>query len=209
MQNKALFFDRDDTLIVDKNYMYKVADLEYFPDTIPTLKKLQELGFLLFIITNQSGVGRGYFSVEQMHEFNNHMISDLASQGIEIKELVFCPHAPEDNCECRKPKPKPKPKVKPKTKSKKKKKVSSAKAKAGAKPKAKATKAKPKVVKKKTLPAVPVKKKSDDGDDDTASSAEEEEAAEAAAEEKMSFCGECGTPALPNTRFCLGCGMHL
>jgi histidinol-phosphate phosphatase family protein len=106
MQNKAIFFDRDDTLIIDKNYMFKPDDLEFFPDTISTLKSLQQAGYLLFIVTNQSGVGRGYFSVDQMHEFNNHMLRDLKSKGIEIKELVFCPHAPDDGCDCRKPSPK-------------------------------------------------------------------------------------------------------
>ena len=106
MENKAIFFDRDDTLIIDKNYMFKTTDLEYFPDTISTLKKLQELGFHLFIVTNQSGVGRGFFTLEQMHEFNNHMLKDLKAHGVEIKELVFCPHAPNDLCECRKPKAK-------------------------------------------------------------------------------------------------------
>ena len=106
MQNMAIFFDRDDTLIVDKGYMFNPSDLAYFPDTIEVLRSLQKKGYLLFIVTNQSGVGRGYFSIDQMHEFNDFMLADLKSHGVEIKELVFCPHSPEDSCDCRKPSPK-------------------------------------------------------------------------------------------------------
>lgn len=106
MSNKAIFFDRDDTLIKDLGYMHKVSDLVYFPNTIKTLKTLSEQNYLLFIVTNQSGVGRGYFDIDQMHKFNKNLISDLSAKGVEIKELVFCPHAPEDKCDCRKPHPK-------------------------------------------------------------------------------------------------------
>lgn len=106
MTNKAIFFDRDDTLIMDTGYMYKTCDLKYFPDTISTLRTLLDQNYLIFIVTNQSGVGRGYFTIDQMHKFNQHMLNDLKKQGIEIQEITFCPHAPEDNCECRKPHPK-------------------------------------------------------------------------------------------------------
>lgn len=105
MGHKAIFFDRDDTLIKDKGYMYRIEDLEFFSDTIEVLQKLQGNGYLLFIVTNQSGIGRGYFSIKQMHEFNNHMIAELHKHGIKISDLAFCPHSPEDNCNCRKPSP--------------------------------------------------------------------------------------------------------
>jgi D-glycero-D-manno-heptose 1,7-bisphosphate phosphatase len=106
MKKKAVFFDRDDTLIVDSGYMHKPKDLKFFPDTFSVLQELQRRGYLLFIVTNQSGIGRGYFSEEDMHKFNQHMLEQLAQQNIKISEIVFCPHAPEDNCDCRKPKPK-------------------------------------------------------------------------------------------------------
>lgn len=106
MTNKAIFFDRDDTLIEDTGYMHKNSDLKYFPKTIEVLQKLKVKGFEIFIVTNQSGVGRGYFDIDKMHKFNSYLIDDLASNGIEIKAIAFCPHAPEENCECRKPKPK-------------------------------------------------------------------------------------------------------
>ena len=106
MNKKALFFDRDNTLIIDTNYMYKLEDLKYFPDTIEELKRFQKAGYLLFIITNQSGVGRGYFSLKQMHAFNNNMLKDFTARGVNFTDLAFCPHSPEDNCDCRKPHPK-------------------------------------------------------------------------------------------------------
>ena len=106
MTNKAVFFDRDDTLIKDVGYMFDPEDLKYFPRTIETLKVLAENNFELFIVTNQSGVGRGYFTLDQMHKFNDHLQEDLKKQGIEIKDIAFCPHSPEDNCGCRKPLPK-------------------------------------------------------------------------------------------------------
>lgn len=106
MSNKAIFFDRDDTLIKDKGYMYKVEDLDFFPDTFNVLKELQAKGYLLFIVTNQSGIGRGYFKESDMHAFHEAMITELEKQNIKIEKIVFCPHSPEDKCDCRKPSPK-------------------------------------------------------------------------------------------------------
>jgi D,D-heptose 1,7-bisphosphate phosphatase len=106
MPAKAIFFDRDDTLIIDTGYMYKLEDLNFFEDTFTVLKKFQKKGYLLFIITNQSGIGRGLYTEDDMHKFNKNMLTVLESEGIKITDLVFCPHAPEDNCACRKPSPK-------------------------------------------------------------------------------------------------------
>ncbi len=106
MSSKAIFFDRDDTLIHDSNYMYKIEQLNFIDGVFKTLKELQDRNYLLFIVTNQSGIGRGYFEEKDMHNFNNHMLGKLLEQGIKITDIAFCPHAPEDNCECRKPSPK-------------------------------------------------------------------------------------------------------
>lgn len=106
MKRKAIFFDRDDTLIKDKGYMFDPLDLEFFPKTFEVLRELEEMGFLLFIVTNQSGIGRGLFNVEDMEHFHLHMIQELIDQDIEIVEIAFCPHKPDDLCDCRKPSPK-------------------------------------------------------------------------------------------------------
>lgn len=105
MKNKAVFFDRDGTLIIDKHYLSNPDDVVYFDDTFHVLKTLQERGYLLFIVTNQSGIGRGFFSESEMHQVHQKMLYDFQKEGIEIKDIVFCPHSPEDNCDCRKPHP--------------------------------------------------------------------------------------------------------
>ena len=102
-KKKAIFLDRDGTIIVDKVETRKIEDLEFVQD-IDSLKKLKDAGYLLIIITNQSGIGKGHYSVEEMHKFNSHMINELAQMGIQIDALYYCPHTIEDNCQCKKPK---------------------------------------------------------------------------------------------------------
>ncbi|MFX0041769.1 MAG: D-glycero-alpha-D-manno-heptose-1,7-bisphosphate 7-phosphatase [Candidatus Hodarchaeota archaeon] len=102
---KAIFLDRDGTIIEDKDYAYKIEDLELLPGVIEGLKLLQK-EFIFFIITNQSGIGRGYYTVEDFHIFNNHLIKELKKYSIKIEKTYYCPHLKEANCECRKPKTK-------------------------------------------------------------------------------------------------------
>ena len=105
VKKKALILDRDGTLIEDKDYAYKIEDLEILPGVIEGLKLLQK-EFLFFIVTNQSGIGRGYYTTEDFHNFNNHLIRLLKEENIDIIRTFFCPHLREDDCECRKPKTK-------------------------------------------------------------------------------------------------------
>jgi len=100
---KAIILDRDGTLIEDKNFAYKVEDFELLPGVIEGLKLLQR-DFLLFIVTNQSGIGRGYYSENDFFKFNNHLIKVLEENQIRIEKTFYCPHIKEENCECRKPK---------------------------------------------------------------------------------------------------------
>lgn len=89
---------------MDKNYLSRVEDLEYFPDTIKALQILQGLGFELFIVTNQSGVGRGYFSLENVYVIHKQLQNDLRTSKLHpFKDFAICPHAPDDACKCRKP----------------------------------------------------------------------------------------------------------
>jgi len=104
-KKKAIILDRDGVLIEDKNYSYRIEDLEVLPGVIEGLKQLQQY-FLFFIVTNQSGIGRGYYTVEDFHKYNNHLISILYDNNIKIEKTFFCPHVKEDNCDCRKPNPK-------------------------------------------------------------------------------------------------------
>lgn len=78
--------------------------MEYFPDTLKALQLLQSLGYELFIVTNQSGVGRGYFSLENVYVIHKQLQNDLREHKLNpFKDFAICPHSPDDKCECRKP----------------------------------------------------------------------------------------------------------
>ena len=78
--------------------------MEYFPDTLKALQLLQTLGFELFVVTNQSGVGRGYFSLENVYVIHKQLQNDLSEHKLSpFKDFAICPHSPDDKCECRKP----------------------------------------------------------------------------------------------------------
>lgn len=81
-----------------------MEDIEYFPDTMKALEIFQSLGFDLFIVTNQSGVGRGYFSLENVYVIHRQLQNDLREVKLSpFKDFAICPHAPQDDCDCRKP----------------------------------------------------------------------------------------------------------
>lgn len=103
MKNKAVFLDRDGTLNVDYGYVHKKEDWKWIDGVIPTLKVLQQKGYLLIIITNQSGIGRGYYNEEDALSLFQYMKEDLKKYGVEIAKIYYCPHFQED-CTCRKPK---------------------------------------------------------------------------------------------------------
>jgi len=110
MSNKAVFLDRDGTINVEKNYLYKIEDFEYITGVPDALKILSDLGYLLVIITNQSGIARGYYTEEDYLRLNDWMIKDLKKRGIKIAGSYYCPHHPEAAvskyrklCDCRKP----------------------------------------------------------------------------------------------------------
>lgn len=109
--NKAIFLDRDGTINVEKHYLHKIEDFEFLPGVIEGLKLLQEAGYLLIVITNQSGIARGYYNEEDFQKLNEWMIEKLKENGVNISKVYYCPHLPDANiekyrieCECRKPK---------------------------------------------------------------------------------------------------------
>ncbi len=101
-RERFVVLDRDGVLNKDPGYVHKLEDFELYPNVIEGLNLLKD-NFKFIIITNQSGIGRGYYTEEQMHEFNNKLIKELNKQGIKIEKIYFCPHTPEQNCDCRKP----------------------------------------------------------------------------------------------------------
>ena len=106
---KAIFLDRDGTINVEKDYIYKSEDLVFEEGTIEALKTFKNLGYILIVISNQSGIARGYFTEEDLNIFNNNMNEILKKNGVEIVEFYCCPHHPDGIgeykkvCECRKP----------------------------------------------------------------------------------------------------------
>ncbi|MAE93666.1 MAG: hypothetical protein CL910_03300 [Deltaproteobacteria bacterium] len=99
------FLDRDGTLVRDPGYVHRVEDYALLPGVALGLRQLQEAGFRLAIVTNQSGIGRGLFSEDDFARFQAHLVSDLAAQGVEIDATFHCPHGPDEGCPCRKPAP--------------------------------------------------------------------------------------------------------
>jgi len=99
---KAIFLDRDGTIIEDKGYIYKKEDLTFIQGAVKALQLLQER-YELYVITNQAGIGQGIFSERQYSEFNEHFIELLKRENIRINRVYHCPHTKEVRCECRKP----------------------------------------------------------------------------------------------------------
>jgi D-glycero-D-manno-heptose 1,7-bisphosphate phosphatase len=111
-KNKAVFFDRDGTINVEKNFLIDPLEFEFIAGVPEALKRLQEAGFLLVVVTNQSGIARGYFSLRQVNRLHDHMRRLLAGYGVGISAIYVCPHHPAfaagdsgGECECRKGKP--------------------------------------------------------------------------------------------------------
>jgi rfaE bifunctional protein nucleotidyltransferase chain/domain len=99
----AIFLDRDGTIIKDKNYSFDPNTIEFEDGALEGLRSLATK-FELFIITNQSGVGRGLFTLEDVDAFHRVLAEKLKAADISLKQILVCPHRPEENCECRKPK---------------------------------------------------------------------------------------------------------
>lgn len=102
---RYVLLDRDGTIIVDKHYLHDPDGVELLPLAAEGLKRIQGMGFGLVVLSNQSGVGRGYYTEEDVHACNRRMIELLEAEGVAIDGVFFCPHEPEAACDCRKPAP--------------------------------------------------------------------------------------------------------
>lgn len=100
MKRPAIFLDRDGTLIEEVNYLSTVDDLRLFSFTEEAIRKFREMDFLIFVVTNQSGIGREVFAESAMHEIHDEIQKQLNGS---IDGFYFCPHLPCDGCLCRKP----------------------------------------------------------------------------------------------------------
>ena len=100
---KAIFLDRDGTINREVSYLCDIEKLCLLPGVIKALQILKEKGYLLIVITNQSGVGRGYFTIEEVWRINEYMNQCLSAYDVQIDAFYCCPHAPKEGCNCRKP----------------------------------------------------------------------------------------------------------
>jgi D-glycero-D-manno-heptose 1,7-bisphosphate phosphatase len=105
IMNRAVFLDRDGTLIVEKNYLSRPEDVEFLPRAGAALRRLQVAGYQLFIVSNQSGVGRGYFTMAEVGRVNKHIDGELAREGVAIVKTYIAPEAPDQPSRGRKPSP--------------------------------------------------------------------------------------------------------
>ena len=102
---RAVFLDRDDTLMEDVVYCRNPDDVRLLPGAAQCLKVLADAGFLIVIATNQSGIGRGYFTESDLEAVHERLRSQLRNEGADFHAIYYCPHRPDDGCDCRKPKP--------------------------------------------------------------------------------------------------------
>jgi histidinol-phosphate phosphatase family protein len=102
---RACFLDRDGTLIHDGNYLRDPAEIHLLPGVVEALRRLHDAGFLLIVVSNQSGIGRGMITPAEHAAVHQRFTDLFAAQGIHFDRCWYCPHAPEEDCACRKPQP--------------------------------------------------------------------------------------------------------
>lgn len=101
----AVFVDRDGTICFDKHYLADPNGLELIPTVAEGIKRLNDAGIPVIVVTNQSGIARGYFTHERLAEIHGRMKEALAVRGAHVDDIFYCPHMPDAGCRCRKPAP--------------------------------------------------------------------------------------------------------
>lgn len=103
-KNRAVILDRDGTLFPDSDYLDDPSKIRVYKGVIPALKKLKARGWKIIVGTNQSGIGRGYFTHRTVHKIHARLQAICGNNGAKIDKIYYCPHRPGQNCSCRKPK---------------------------------------------------------------------------------------------------------
>ena len=98
-----IFLDRDGVINVDTGYVYKIEDFKFIDGVFKACLHFKRLGFNIIIVTNQSGIGRGYFTQDEFRKLNKYMKDEFLKKNLDILDVFYCPHKPEDKCKCRKP----------------------------------------------------------------------------------------------------------
>jgi len=103
LSSRVLFLDRDGIINVDHSYVSKIEDFQFSSAIFDLLNIFKQYGYLFYIVTNQSGIGRGYYTLNDFDILTSWMIEEFKSRDITIERVLYCPHDPSDNCNCRKP----------------------------------------------------------------------------------------------------------
>lgn len=108
-RHPAVFLDRDGTINVEKDYLFRVEDFAFIPGVPESIRVLKEAGYLVIVVTNQSGVARGYYSLDDVAKLHSHIQEQLAAMGTQVDAFYVCPHHPTEgfgvfrcDCDCRK-----------------------------------------------------------------------------------------------------------
>jgi len=105
LSRPAVFLDRDGTISEDVGYLNDVSQFRMFPFAAGAIQRLNDANLPVIVVTNQSGVGRGFFDEASVHAVHEEMTQQLAAAGAHLTAIYYCPHTSDDDCECRKPKP--------------------------------------------------------------------------------------------------------
>jgi D-glycero-D-manno-heptose 1,7-bisphosphate phosphatase len=105
MPIKTIFLDRDGVINKEVDYLYKIADFEFIDGIFEACNHFKKAGYKIIIVTNQSGIARGYFKETDYHYLSSWMLKQFQRQSIDILDILYCPHDPKSNCSCRKPMP--------------------------------------------------------------------------------------------------------
>jgi len=105
MTIKTIFLDRDGVINKEVNYLFKILDFEFIDGIFDACHHFQKLGYKIIIVTNQSGISRGFYSKSDYQLLTKWMLNQFENNGIQILDVFYCPHDPKSNCKCRKPKP--------------------------------------------------------------------------------------------------------
>jgi D-glycero-D-manno-heptose 1,7-bisphosphate phosphatase len=107
---KAVFIDRDGTINEEREYVNRIEDFKFIPGSLEALSLLTQHGVKIYIITNQAGIAKGYFTIDEFHHLTQFMLNFFKNEGIKVERVLFCPHHPEGiipeysiPCACRKP----------------------------------------------------------------------------------------------------------
>jgi len=103
MTRKVIFLDRDGVINHEVGYLHRISDFKFIDEQFSSFSYLKQIGFSFVVVSNQSGIARGFYTEEDYRHLNKWMIGEFKRNNIDILDTFFCPHGPEDKCRCRKP----------------------------------------------------------------------------------------------------------